>query len=220
MLSIFNFVQGQSILEEDSGQEIAYDPVSKLTLFVSPAPNNFQNMARPETANQYFKVFNGRNSKNYKFISRIGFRNPSYEMHEIDNGKSVYLKPKTIQRIIHLLNQPYIVPNKPHIQREWDEYLTRKNSQIREFNLQNRRQIPLLQYFNNWQAAIIYTNQINGFNPDQTIMNDSRILGTQGVNQNYLPFDLEIPDYENGLLASEDQRRAEKSEYRNKVGRY
>lgn len=62
MLRIFNSQQFD-ILEEAGGQEIAFDPTSNLTLFVSPASNNFKNMAQPETANQYFKIFSGRNSK-------------------------------------------------------------------------------------------------------------------------------------------------------------
>lgn len=51
-------------------------------------------------------------------------------------------------------------------------------------------------------------------------MNDSRFVGEKELNHNYLPFDLAMPDYANGLLESEGQRRAERSEYRNKVGRY
>lgn len=97
--------------------------------------------------------------------------------------------------MVNLLKQPYIVPNKPHIQKSWGEYLNLKNKQIEEYNLQNKQQIPLLPNFNNWQAAIIYTNQINGINPNQTLMNDSRFVGEQGVNPNYLPFVLEIPGY-------------------------
>lgn len=220
MLSVANSKYLFDIIEENAGQSIAYDPVTKLTLFVSPAPNNFNNMAKPETANQYFKVFKGNNSKKPEIISRIGFRNPSYEMHEIYKGNSVYLKPETIQSIVNLLKQPYKIPNKPHIQKDWAEYLELKNKQIEEYNLRNRQPLPILQSFNNWQAAIIYTNQINGFNPKETLKNDSRFLGPQGVNPNYLPFDLDIPDYANGLLTSEEQRRAERSEYRNKVGRY
>lgn len=221
MLSIVNFFRRRfGVIEEAGGQVIAYDPISKLTLFVSPAPKNYKSMTQPETANQYFKVFSGQNSNNPTAISRIGFRNPSYEMHEVRQGNTVYLRPQTIQHVINLLNQPYRIPNKPHIQKEWNEYLTQKNQQIQEYNLQNRRQLPLLQNFNNWQAAIIYTNQINGFNPSQTLLNDSRFLAPNGVNPNYLPFDLQIPDYTNSLLASEQQRRRERSEYRNMVGRY
>lgn len=93
MLSIYRFLRRLKLIEESGGQAIAYDPTSKLTLFVSPAPNNFANMTKPETTNQYFKIYVGRNSKNPKFISRIAFRNPAYEMHEIDKRNTVYLKP-------------------------------------------------------------------------------------------------------------------------------
>lgn len=220
MLSILDKTKQIDLIEEIAGREIAYAPKSKLLLYVSPSPKNFNGLSNPETANQYFKVLNGPNFKKSNIISRIGFRNPSYEMHEIDKGNSVYLRPETIQNMVNPLNQPYAVPNKPHIQRDWAEYLSLKNKQIGDYNLQNRQQIPLLKNFNNWQAAIIYTNQINGFNPKQTIMNDSRFVGEQNMNHNYLPFDLAIPDYGTGLPASEEQKRQLKKEYRSKVGMY
>lgn len=51
-------------------------------------------------------------------------------------------------------------------------------------------------------------------------MNDSRFVGEQGLNKNYLPFDLVLPDYSTGLPASEEQKRQLKSEYRTRVGYY
>ena len=65
----------------------------------------------------------------------------------------------------------------------------------------------MLNNLTNWQAALIYTNQITGLEPESTLKNDRRILGRQ-INNTYLPFDLAMPDYLTGLPESEAYRRA------------
>lgn len=220
MLSILVSNPVSDIIEEVGGREIAYDPKSKLLLYVSPSVKNYSGLSSPESANQYFKILNGPTFRKSNVISRIGFRTPTYELHNLNKESNVYLKPETIQNMVNLLNQPYAIPNNPHEQREWADYLAVKNKQIEDYNQQNVNKIPTMTGFNNWQAAIIHTNRINGFEPHKTLMNDSRFVGEQGLNKNYLPFNLALPDYSTGLPASEEQKRQLKSEYRTRVGYY
>lgn len=163
MLSILVSNPVSDIIEEVGGREIAYDPKSKLLLYVSPSVKNYSGLSSPESANQYFKILNGPTFRKSNVISRIGFRTPTNELHNLNKESNVYLKPETIQNMVNLLNQPYAIPNNPHEQRKWADYLAAKNKQIEDYNQQNVNKIPTITGFNNWQAAIIHTNRINGF---------------------------------------------------------
>lgn len=108
--------------------------------------------------------------------------------------------------MINLLNQPYS-PSKASDRKLVQQWLSAKNEQIQQFNQRNNANLPMLNNLTNWQAALIYTNQITGLEPLPALKNDSRILGRR-LNRNYLPFDLDMPDYLTGLPESEAYKRA------------
>ena len=208
MLSILDSILNYFILQEVGGREIAYDANNNLLLYVSPDSRRFgTGQSQPETSNQYFKVLNGPSYRKSSLISRVGFRNPQYEIHDPDNRQypTVYLNDRTIKNMVNLFSKPYVVSNKAHEQREWAELLAQKNKQIEQYNAQTGERIPILPYFTNWQAAIMWTNKVNGFEHLNTVFNDSRILGNDGLNKYHLPFDLPIPEYSTGLPLSEDE---------------
>lgn len=118
--------------------------------------------------------------------------------------------------MIALLKQPYR-PDKANEIALVDSWIEEKNKQIQRHNQQTRSRLKPINNISNWQAAMIYTNQITGLEPLPSVKNDSRIAGTE-YNNAYLPFDLEIPEYKEGLKQAELEKR--KDQRYKKLGRY
>lgn len=193
MLSITNSKSLQicDIIEEAGGKWIVKDPSSGIYLFASPDPNRH---------GDYFKLLDTDNSNKYNHIARIGIKSPEYVIHYRNLvNKNVFLKPETIERMNEALNGVH----KPSSSDESliRELLQKKNEQINEFNRTHRQRIPNIQNFNNWQAAIIYTNMINKVENDKNIRNDTR-MGE--VDPSIIPFDQPRPDYLEKLPDSEE----------------
>lgn len=118
--------------------------------------------------------------------------------------------------MVTLLKQPY-QPEKANEIAIVNSWIEEKNKQIQQHNMQTRNRLKPINKISNWQAAMIYTNQITGLEPLPSIKNDSRIAGDE-YNNAYLPFDLEIPKYKEGLQIAELEKRKD-TRYK-KLGRY
>ena len=189
---MLSFSELFGIIEEAGGKWIFQDPRTGIYLFSSSDPNR---------QGEYFKLLDTNNTKDFNYIARIGIRNPQYEIHYKHlTGKNVFLKPTTIQNMVNALAQPH----KPatNDRRLFAQLLQQKNDQINEFNRANHQAIPNIQNFNNWQAAIIYTNLNNGKDKGKLITNDTRM---GDVDPAIIPFDQPIPDYIGGLPNSEEE---------------